>query len=127
MRVQGSSRACAGCSPSPSGTAAEQQLLLARDRYGIKPLYYQLEQGRVSFASELKALLRQPNFSRQVDPDALHAFLAFNSIPAPLTIFRSARKLPPGHLLTCGAERDDDPPLRPPRARARARPAPGER
>ena len=81
-----------------------QQLLLARDRYGIKPLYYQLEHGRLSFASELKALLRQPSFSRQVDPDALHAFLAFNSIPAPLTIFRSARKLAPGHLLTCGTE-----------------------
>jgi asparagine synthase (glutamine-hydrolysing) len=79
-----------------------QQLLLARDRYGIKPLYYQLEDGRISFASELKGLMSQPSFSRQVDPAALHAFLAFNSIPAPLTIFRSARKLPPGHLLTCG-------------------------
>jgi asparagine synthase (glutamine-hydrolysing) len=80
-----------------------RRLLLARDRYGIKPLYYQLQDGRLSFASELKALLRQPDFPRQVDPQALHAFLAFNSIPAPLTIFRSARKLPPGHLLTCDA------------------------
>src|ERR1700760_1217752 len=74
-----------------------QRLLLARDRYGIKPLYYQLQNGRLSFASELKALLGQPDFPRHVDPEALHAFLAFNSIPAPLTIFRSARKLPPGH------------------------------
>ena len=81
-----------------------QRLLLARDRYGIKPLYYQLQDGRLSFASELKALLRQPGFPRHVDPEALHAFLAFNSIPAPLTIFRSARKLPPGHLLTCSPE-----------------------
>jgi asparagine synthase (glutamine-hydrolysing) len=81
-----------------------QRLLLARDRYGIKPLYYQLEDGRLSFASELKALLRQPWFSRQVDPEALHAFLAFNSIPAPLTIYRSARKLAPGHLMLCDAE-----------------------
>jgi len=79
----------------------ERRLLLARDRFGIKPLYYELGAGRLSFASELKALLRAPWFSREVDPDALHSFLAFNSIPAPLTIFRDARKLPPGHLLIC--------------------------
>src|SRR5436305_100126 len=76
-------------------------LLLARDRFGIKPLYYELTGGRLSFASELKALLRQPSFSREVDREALHSFLAFNSIPAPLTIFRAARKLPPGHVLLC--------------------------
>jgi asparagine synthase (glutamine-hydrolysing) len=80
-----------------------QRLLLARDRFGIKPLYYELGSGHLSFASELKALLCQPGFSREVDPAALHAFLAFNSIPAPLTIFGSARKLPPGHLLLCEA------------------------
>ena len=79
----------------------ERQLLLARDRFGIKPLYYGLQDGRLSFASELKSLLRQPSFSREVSPEALHAFLAFNSVPAPLTIFRSAHKLPPGHLLLC--------------------------
>jgi asparagine synthase (glutamine-hydrolysing) len=77
----------------------EQRLLLARDRFGIKPLYYRVEGGELSFGSELKALLRQPGFSHDVDFDALEAFLAFNSIPAPLTIFREARKLPPGHLL----------------------------
>src|SRR5438067_4823782 len=80
----------------------ERRLLLARDRYGIKPLYYELSGGRISFASELKALLRQPSFSRDLDPEALHSFLAFNSIPAPLTIFKAARKLPAGHLLVCG-------------------------
>src|SRR5437764_7247815 len=79
----------------------QRRLLLARDRFGIKPLYYELRDGRISFASELKALLRQPDFSREIDCDALHSFLAFNSIPAPLTIFAAARKLPPGHLLTC--------------------------
>ncbi|MBV9941356.1 MAG: asparagine synthase (glutamine-hydrolyzing) [Solirubrobacterales bacterium] len=79
----------------------EQRLLLARDRFGIKPLYYRLGDGQISFASELKALLRQPDFPREVDRRALHSYLAFNSIPAPLTIFRAARKLPPGHLLTC--------------------------
>ncbi|MBV8953302.1 MAG: asparagine synthase (glutamine-hydrolyzing), partial [Solirubrobacterales bacterium] len=79
----------------------QQRLLLARDRFGINPLYYRLGDGRISFASELKALLRQPDFPREVDRGALHSYLAFNSIPAPLTIFRAARKLPPGHLLTC--------------------------
>ena len=82
----------------------EQRLLLARDRFGIKPLYYELGAGRLSFGSELKALLRQPWFSREVDPQALHSFLTFNSIPAPLTIYSDARKLPPGHLLICNRD-----------------------
>src|SRR3954447_11292198 len=77
----------------------ERRLVLARDRFGIKPLFYRIAAGTLSFASELKALMRQPGFSRAVDPDALEAFLAFNSIPAPLTIFEEARKLPAGHLL----------------------------
>jgi asparagine synthase (glutamine-hydrolysing) len=78
-----------------------RRLLLARDRFGIKPLYYQANASRLTFASELKALLRHPGFSREVDPEALQAYLAFNSIPAPLTIFTAARKLLPGHLLLC--------------------------
>ncbi|MFL5907834.1 MAG: asparagine synthase (glutamine-hydrolyzing) [Solirubrobacterales bacterium] len=75
------------------------RLILARDRFGIKPLYYRVADGTLSFASELKALTRQPGFSREIDNDALEAFLAFNSIPAPMTIFTEARKLPPGHTL----------------------------
>ena len=78
----------------------EGRLVLSRDRFGIKPLYYRVADGQLSFASELKALLRQPGFSREIDPTALEAFLAFNSIPAPLTIFSEARKLPAGHTLT---------------------------
>jgi asparagine synthase (glutamine-hydrolysing) len=85
--------------------ARNGRLLLARDRFGIKPLYYRVADGWLSFASELKALLRQPGFSREIDPDAVEAFLAFNSIPAPMTIFREARKLPPGHTLV--AERGE--------------------
>jgi asparagine synthase (glutamine-hydrolysing) len=76
----------------------ERRLLLARDRFGIKPLYYSLAQGTLSFASELKAMLEQPGFSREIDPRAVAAYLAFNSIPAPLTIFAAARKLPAGML-----------------------------
>jgi asparagine synthase (glutamine-hydrolysing) len=74
--------------------ATQRRLVLARDRYGIKPLYYRADGGGLEFASELRALPRG-----EIDLDALEAFLAFNSIPAPLTIFREARKLPPGHLL----------------------------
>ena len=75
--------------------------MLARDRFGIKPLYYELRDGRLAFASELKALALQPDFPRDVDPEALHSYLAFNSIPAPLSIFRQlpeARPGPPAHL-----------------------------
>jgi asparagine synthase (glutamine-hydrolysing) len=71
-----------------------RRLVLARDRFGIKPLYYRAQQGELGFASELRALPRG-----EIDLDALEAFLAFNSIPAPLTIFQEVRKLPAGHLL----------------------------
>jgi asparagine synthase (glutamine-hydrolysing) len=71
-----------------------RRLVLARDRFGIKPLYYRATERELAFASELRALPRG-----EIDLDALEAFLAFNSIPAPLTIFREIRKLPAGHLL----------------------------
>jgi asparagine synthase (glutamine-hydrolysing) len=74
--------------------APRRRLLLARDRFGIKPLYYRDAGGELAFASELRALPRG-----EIDLDALEAFLAFNSIPAPLTIFRESRKLPAGRLL----------------------------
>jgi asparagine synthase (glutamine-hydrolysing) len=80
--------------------ARARRLIVARDRFGIKPLYWRAEQGVLSFASELKALRRQPGFGTQLDPAALEAYFAFNSIPAPLSIFREARKLGAGHLLT---------------------------
>jgi asparagine synthase (glutamine-hydrolysing) len=75
------------------------RLVLARDRFGIKPLFYRERGGELAFASELKALIRLPDLDRALDSHALESFLAFNSIPAPLTIFREVRKLPPGHLL----------------------------
>jgi asparagine synthase (glutamine-hydrolysing) len=74
--------------------APRRRLVLARDRFGIKPLYYRAGADELEFASELRALPRG-----EIDPDALEAFLAFNSIPAPLTIFREVRKLPPAHVL----------------------------
>ncbi|HEV3228806.1 MAG TPA: asparagine synthase (glutamine-hydrolyzing) [Solirubrobacteraceae bacterium] len=77
-----------------------QRLVLARDRFGIKPLYFSVGADGLSFASELKALLRLPGFSRDPDAEAISCFLAFNSIPAPHTIYRQARKLGAGELLT---------------------------
>jgi asparagine synthase (glutamine-hydrolysing) len=74
--------------------ALERRLVLARDRYGIKPLYYRHVGGELMFSSEVRALPRG-----EIDLDALEAFLAFNSIPAPYSIFRDVRKLPAGHLL----------------------------
>jgi asparagine synthase (glutamine-hydrolysing) len=74
--------------------ASRRRLVLARDRYGIKPLYYRHVAGELRFASELRALPRG-----EIDLDALEAFLAFNSIPAPYSIFREIRKLPAGHVL----------------------------
>ena len=74
--------------------APRRRLVLARDRYGIKPLYYRHVADELSFASELDALPQG-----EIDLDAVEAFLAFNSIPAPLSIFREVRKLPPAHVL----------------------------
>src|SRR6476659_2449654 len=74
--------------------ARRRRLVLARDRFGIKPLYYRAVDGELAFASELRALPRG-----EIDLDALEAFLAFNAIPAPLTIFKEVRKLPAGHVL----------------------------
>jgi asparagine synthase (glutamine-hydrolysing) len=76
-----------------------RRLLLARDRFGIKPLFYAQDAATLRFASELRALAAVPSFSRDLDPDALEAYLAFNAIPAPLSAYRAARKLPPGCVL----------------------------
>jgi asparagine synthase (glutamine-hydrolysing) len=77
---------------------ARERLVLARDRFGIKPLYYR-DGEPFAFASELKALRRLPGIGGEVDLDALEAFLAFNAIHGPGTIFAGVRKLPPGHVL----------------------------
>lgn len=79
------------------------RLLLARDRLGKKPLYYSDTQGALIFGSELKPLLVDDRISRELDPEALHHFLSLLMVPSPLSIFRSVRKLSPGHLLECDA------------------------
>src|SRR3954451_24231766 len=87
--------------------ARRRRLVLARDRFGIKPLLYaRLRDGSFAFASELRALARVPGFPGELDPAALNAYLAFNSIPGPLTAYAAARKLRPGYWLTWDADTD---------------------
>jgi asparagine synthase (glutamine-hydrolysing) len=76
-----------------------QRLFLARDRLGIKPLYYSVESERLVFGSELKSLLQIRDMSKTIDGKALDNFLTFEYIPAPATIFEQIRKLPPAHTL----------------------------
>jgi asparagine synthase (glutamine-hydrolysing) len=84
----------------------ERQLFIARDRVGKKPLYYALTpRGTLVFGSELKSLLEHPEVEREVDPEALDAYLTFGYVPDPLSIIKGVRKLPPGHHLTFKAGR----------------------
>ena len=77
----------------------KRRLLLARDRLGVKPLFYRLEPGRLAFASELRTLrellLRPP----EIDPQSVYDFFGFRYIPAPRTFYRGVEKLLPGHFL----------------------------
>lgn len=75
-------------------------VFLARDRIGIKPLYYFFDKSRLIFGSELKTILKAKDIPRRIDLQALDNFLTFEYIPAPLSIFQDIRKLPPGHTLT---------------------------
>jgi asparagine synthase (glutamine-hydrolysing) len=77
-----------------------RRLLLARDRVGIKPLYYSVVAGRLRFGSELKSILTDPEVPRNIDVDALDHYLSFLYTPRDTSIFRDVCKLPPGQLLT---------------------------
>ena len=76
-----------------------RSLLLARDRLGKKPLHYALQQGRLWFASEIKALLAVAPELAEIDPQGVLQFFYFGYIPDPKTAFATIQKLPPGHLL----------------------------
>ena len=76
------------------------RLFLARDRFGKKPLFYAQFDGKFVFASEIKAILADPAFRRELDDEALAAYFMFSYVPAPLTIFRGIRKLLPGNVMT---------------------------
>jgi asparagine synthase (glutamine-hydrolysing) len=77
----------------------EQRLFIARDRLGIKPLFYAQDKGRFYFASEMKAILHDAGFPRSVDELALTSYFRFGYVPAPLTIYADIKKLLPGHTL----------------------------
>ncbi len=76
----------------------KKKILLARDRLGIKPLYYTSEND-FYFASELKALLQNKEIKKEIDKQAFHNYLSFGYIPGPLSIIKSIKKLSPGHIL----------------------------
>ncbi|CAN5271737.1 MAG: asparagine synthase (glutamine-hydrolyzing) [Pyrinomonadaceae bacterium] len=78
---------------------SKQELFLARDRVGKKPLLYAETSSGLVFGSEFSALLKHPEVSRDVDHEALHYYLSFMCVPAPLTAYRQIRKLEPGHSL----------------------------
>jgi len=80
--------------------ARKRRLFLARDRVGIKPLYYWADQAKLVFASELKALILHPDVPRQTNLAALDLFLTLEYVPAPHTIYQGIFKLLPGHTLT---------------------------
>lgn len=77
----------------------KQQLFLARDRLGEKPVWYRRDRQRLAFGSELKSLLQIPGVPREIDALAIDEFLTLQYIPAPRAIFRGFHKLPPGHFL----------------------------
>ncbi|MFL1484667.1 asparagine synthase (glutamine-hydrolyzing) [Marinobacter sp. LN3S78] len=77
----------------------ERALFLARDRLGKKPLYYYHADGQFVFASELKALIEMPLVKREIRPDAVKDFFAYQYIPDPKTIYQNTYKLEPGHWL----------------------------
>jgi len=79
--------------------ARKKRLLLARDRVGIKPLYFAETSDSLLFASEIKALLVDSELRREVDPQAIDTFLTFNYVPGGDTLLRGVRKLEPGHYL----------------------------
>jgi len=86
-------------------SARDRSLFLARDRFGIKPLYYSLTEGGLVFASSVQAILEDAGVDTAIDPVALHfQFTLHGVVPAPYTVLRGVRKLPPAHWMRVSAE-----------------------
>ena len=79
--------------------AAERTLFVARDRVGVKPLYWHQNERGLTFASEMKAILSDPEVPRRLDPDAFSYFLRYGYVSSPATLLQSVRQLPPAHYL----------------------------
>src|SRR5712671_713541 len=84
--------------------ADRERLVLARDRAGVKPLYYYQHNGRFMFASEIKALLQHPAVTPEINEEALSHYLTFVTTPAPQTLFQGIHKIPAGHMLVIDRE-----------------------
>ena len=78
--------------------ARSNQLVLVRDRLGQKPLFFRMDEGRLSFASELKALLQIPGVSREVDHESVLRYMTLQYVPAPHSILKGFRRLPPAGM-----------------------------
>jgi asparagine synthase (glutamine-hydrolysing) len=92
--------------------AGTRQLLLARDRIGIKPLYIYRDQQKVVFGSEIKAILAHPQVPRELDLTAFEQYMTFGNTGGERSIFRRIEKLLPAHLLTLTSRTLDRPPTR---------------
>jgi asparagine synthase (glutamine-hydrolysing) len=83
-----------------------KELHLARDRHGIKPLFYSWQGDRLLFGSEIKAILQDPRVKRRVNFQALHDYLTFDYVPGPQTAFEGVDELPPAHWMTARGRGD---------------------
>ncbi len=81
-----------------------QELFLVRDRIGVKPLYFSIQDDLLLFGSEIKAIVAHPDIERDVDPMAMYHYLSFLTTPAPMTMFKGIFKLPAGHYLKVSAD-----------------------
>ena len=79
-------------------------VILVRDHFGVKPLYYTLSNGRLLFGSEIKAIFQDPSVKKEFDYEAFNSFLTFRYNPSPQTIFKNVKKLLPGHYLKITSE-----------------------
>jgi asparagine synthase (glutamine-hydrolysing) len=77
-----------------------KRLILARDRYGEKPLYYGVFDGKLIYGSEPKAMLAHPSVTRELDSEAFRQYLSFDYVPAPKSIYKGISKLPAAHIMT---------------------------
>ena len=78
---------------------SQRRLVLARDRMGIKPLYYSVQNGELSFGSELKCIFANPDIPRRIDLAGLNCYLSLNYVPGPYTLVEGIHKLMPGCVL----------------------------
>ena len=83
-------------------------IILVRDHFGVKPLYYTLNNGSLIFGSEIKAIFQNPSIEKEIDYSALTTFLTFRYNPSPQTLFKGINKLPPGHYLKISSNGEID-------------------